>query len=211
MEFVRITDAESSTLAATKAADVLRAGGIILYPTDTIYGLGADALSDNAVAKIYAIKGRDEGKPIHALVDTLETAERYAEIPEEIQEKIERMIPCPISFIFKKRSGLHTGIAKNIDTFGFRIPNNIFCLELTKEFGGPITATSANTSGILPETSLEKILEQLGDATKHIGLVIDAGVLPQSLPSTVVDITSGLPHVLREAAVSTKEIEKIFG
>ena len=88
MELVRITNTEDITLAVQKAADVLRAGGVILYPTDTIYGLGADALSDIAVAKIYAIKGRDEGKPIHALLSSVEMAEQYAEIPKEIRDNI---------------------------------------------------------------------------------------------------------------------------
>ena len=208
MELVRITNTEDITLAVQKAADVLRAGGVILYPTDTIYGLGADALSDIAVAKIYAIKGRDEGKPIHALLSSVEMAEQYAEIPKEIRDNI---TPAPISFIFKKKLGFDTGITKNIETFGFRIPDNTFCLELTKKFNGPVTATSANKSGEQPEVSIETILEQLGDTAKNIDLVIDAGILKPSLPSTVVDMSSGMPVILREAAVPAEEIKKIFG
>lgn len=185
--------------AAQKAAAVLRAGGVILYPTDTIYGLGADALSDEAVKKIYAIKGRDEGKPIHALVDSIETAERYADMGA-YKEKVESLVLQPISWVCKKQPGINTGIAQTIDTFGFRVPNNKFCLELARAFGGPITATSANKAGEPTLNTIEEILSQLGPGAEMIDLVIDAGALPPSLPSTVIAISGAEPTVLRQGA-----------
>jgi L-threonylcarbamoyladenylate synthase len=197
--------------AVQKAAEALRAGGVVLYPTDTLYGLGADALSDEAVGKIYATKGRDEGKPIHALVGSVEMAEQYADISPNFREKIKSIAPCSITFICNKKVGVETGIAKNISTFGFRIPDNAFCLELVRAFGGPITATSANKSGETPQNSIEEILAQLGVEVPYIGLVVDAGVLPPSLPSTVVDLSSGTPQILREGAVPAGTIQQMLG
>lgn len=199
MESIHIQTPEDIQQAVQKAAAVLRAGGIILYPTDTIYGLGADALSNEAVRKIYAIKGRDEGKPIHALVDSIDTASRYADM-SAYKEKVESLVLQPISWVCKKQPGVNTGIAQTIDTFGFRVPNNEFCLELTRAFDGPITATSANKAGEPTCNTTEEILAQLGAGAEMIDLVIDAGVLPASLPSTVIDIRGTEPTVLRQGA-----------
>ncbi len=199
METVRIQTADDIAEAAQKAAEVLRQGGVILYPTDTIYGLGADALSDEAVQKIYKIKGRDEGKPIHALVDSIETAEKYADLGI-YRNKVESLVSNPISWVAKKKGGAASGIAKTIDTFGFRVPNNAFCLELTRAFGGPITATSANKAGEPTLNTTDEILAQLGSGADLIDLVTDAGTLPPSLPSTVIDISGVEPKILRQGA-----------
>jgi L-threonylcarbamoyladenylate synthase len=199
METVRIQTAADISRAVQRAAEVLRQGGIILYPTDTIYGLGADALSDEAVQKIYKIKGRDEGKPIHALVDSIRTAETFADLGI-YKNKVGSLVSNPISWIAKKNEDVLSGIAKTIDTFGFRVPNNEFCLELTRAFGGPITATSANKAGEPTLNTLEEILAQLELAAELIDLVIDAGTLPPSLPSTVIDISGAEPKVLRQGA-----------
>ncbi|MCX6820135.1 MAG: L-threonylcarbamoyladenylate synthase [Candidatus Adlerbacteria bacterium] len=211
MDIVRITTPADIAAAAQKTAEVLKNGGVILYPTDTIYGLGADALSDEAVDKIYAVKNRKEGKFIRALVDSFETLKHYAEIDPLLEKGVRSLIPGPTTFIFKKKLGFDTGTLRDIETFGARVPDNTFCLELTKQYGRPITATSANKSGLEPEHSVEKILEQLGLEAEIIDLVIDAGVLPPSLPSTVVDLTSSEPKILREGAVSAEKIQEIFG
>lgn len=198
-EVLKIQSPEDVAEVAQRAAEVLRRGGIILYPTDTIYGLGADALSDEAVQKIYNIKGREEGKPIHALVSDLAMAARYADLSKETNRTlIEKHMFQPVSWICPKQPGVGSGILRGIETFGFRIPNNQFCLELTKAFENPVTATSANKSGEPPKNSIEDILEQLGDGAQYIDLVIDVGPLPPSLPSTVVDLSQDPPRILRQ-------------
>lgn len=198
METVSVTH----PAAIGKAAEVLRSGGVILYPTDTLYGLGADALSDEAVAKIYEIKGRDEKKPIHAIVSSLEMAAEYGEVNEMALALTSAYMPGPLTLILKKKPECQTGILKDIDTFGFRMPNNGFCLDLAREFGRPYTTTSANLAGAQPEHSPEKIIAQLGERAHLIDLVVDAGELPERLPSTVVDVSSGEMRVLREGAIS---------
>jgi L-threonylcarbamoyladenylate synthase len=196
--------------AAETAAAILSAGGVVLFPTDTLYGLGTDALSDAAVAKIYAIKGRNEGKPIHAIVESLAMAERFAHVDANARMLAQKLPQGKVTFILKKKD-IDAGIAKGLATFGFRIPDSELCIAMAKAFGGPITATSANRSGAAPLMSVDAILAQLGEGASDIDLVIDAGELPKSEPSTVVDLSMDTtqdegPVILREAAVSAADV-----
>jgi len=209
-----------------KAIKELRAGGVVIYPTDTIYGLGADALSDEAVEKIYQIKVRDEQKTIHAIVADIAMMEKYAEVSDMANMLIKEFLPGPLTLILKKREGVDTGIGRlpgqgGINTIGIRIPNNPFCLALAKEFGKPITATSANLSGQKTERNIKAILEQLRDNSHsnilqnvrmtNVDLAVDAGELPERQPSTVVDVSGHEPVILREGAISASEIWNILG
>ncbi len=192
--------------AVTRSVEVLRAGGVVLYPTDTLYGLGVDAFSDEAVAKVYEIKGREGGKPIHAIVSGLDMVARYAELTDDARLLAERLPQGQVTYILKKKMGFDTGITKGIQTFGFRIPGHEFCIQMARTFGKPITATSANKSDEKSERSVEKILAQLGTTTEKIDLVIDAGELPEREPSTVVDLSVAEPVILREGAISSSEV-----
>ncbi len=211
------------------AVKKLHAGDFILFPTDTLYGLGADALSDTAVAKIYELKGRDEKKPIHAIVADIKMMEKYAEVPDMARMLAKEFLPGPLTLILKKKAGVKTGIAKGISKIGFRIPNHPFCLALAKKFGRPVTATSANKSGRKAERTVKAILKQLGVSnsyasllqktsirkTSAIELVIDAGNPPaggpERQPSTVVDLTGKEPVILREGDIPASEIWNILG
>lgn len=217
--------------AVRRAVHILSSGGVVLYPTDTLYGLGVDALSDEAVAKIFQIKGRDEGKPVHAIVTDLEMAAEYGEIPDGVRELAEELPKGKITFIVPKRAGIDSGIAKGVPTFGFRIPDNIFCIEMVRALGKPVTATSANRAGMEPERSVDKILAQLSDESSYssilssfakaskdrqntaidlIDLVIDAGELPARKASSVVDFSGPEPRVLREGAIPAAQVESFF-
>lgn len=210
MEILKLSEI-SIEEAAVRAADVLREGGIILYPTDTIYGLGGDALSDEAVAHVRALKGRDEGKPLHALVRDLAIANEYAEVDVETTRLVHALPKGKVSFIAPKRAGLDTGIAHGIETFGFRIPDHAFCQALLSAFGGPITATSANTAGEDPQPTVPQILAQLGIGILGIDLIIDDGASESGLPSTIIDMSSG-PHpvILREGAVAASDVWEVL-
>ncbi len=205
MERITLSDSNISE-AAQKAADVLRDGGVVLYPTDTLYGLGADALSDDAVAKVIAIKGRDEGKPIHSIVSDMNMAAAYTEVRGFARILDTRLPKGQVTFITAKKEGLDRGISKMIDTFGFRIPAHEFCIEMIRAFDGPITATSANVSGKQPERNVDAILSQLASTAGAIDLVIDGGELPERAPSTVIDLTHDHPLILREAAVPAADV-----
>jgi len=212
-------DADNASEIASKATDVLKNGGVILYPTDTLYGLGADALSDKAVAKIVAIKGRDEGKPMHAIVADLDMAAEYAEISNDARLLIKEF-GGSVTLILKKKKGMDSGIAKNIETFGIRIPNHPLCIEMCRAFGKPITATSANVAGMRSERSVDAILAQLRESSyasvlqktsiENINLVIDAGTLEERQPSTVVDLAHEEPIIIREGAVPAADIWEIL-
>lgn len=194
--------------AAAKAAAALRSGGVVLYPTDTLYGLGADAFSSSTVDKIYMIKGRRDDKPIHAIVSDIDMAARCGVVDDTTRALVTKLPQGKVTFIVPASAGVSSGIMRGIDTFGFRIPDSSFCVAFCEAFGGPITATSANASGSEPARSVEAILAQLGERADIIDLVIDAGELPPSLPSTVVDRTSERSVVLREGVVLTTEIER---
>ena len=198
--------------AVRHASDVLRAGGVVLYPTDTLYGLGADALSDEAVAKVQRIKGRNEKKPIHAIVADLVMAEKYAVANDDARLLVHTFWPAcakhsaagrpgPLTLILKKKPHVNAGIARDIDTFGVRTSDNLFCLALAREFGRPYTTTSANKADLEPQRSVEAILSQLGETSADIDLIIDAGELPRCLPSTVVDVRPGSLAIIREGAI----------
>ena len=197
--------------AVARAAAVLRGGGVILYPTDTLYGLGADAFSDAAVAKIYDIKKRDEKKPIHCIVADMAMAEQFGELDERARTLADTFLPGPLTIVVRKKTDVTTGIGAGITTLGIRIPENDFCLALARRFGKPYTTTSANVSSAPQQRRLEEILAQLGENARLIDLVIDAGELPVRLPSTIVDVSSQKIEILREGMISTSRINQALG
>ena len=207
MEIVQADDPRS----ALKAAEVLRSGGVILYPTDTLYALGADALSDDSVAKIYAIKGRDAQKPMHAIVADMDAATQYAEMNDAAQKLADAFLPGPLTLVFKKKPDIDSRFMCGLSTIGLRVPNNQFCLALAREFGRPFTATSANRSGQLPQRTISEVVVQLGDAANLVDLAIDVGELPERLPSTVVDVSTDVPSIIREGAISRAAIDAASG
>ena len=207
MQHIRLEE-ENIKTAVTRAAEVLRAGGVILFPTDTLYGLGADAFSDAAFQRICEIKDRDERRPIHAVFESLAMAEAYAEISPLGRRLAEAFLPGPLTLVFKKKPSVTTGIGHNLSSIGVRIPKSKFCLALAHEFGKPYTTTSANMSGAEPPATFEGIIKQLGGNTELIDLAVEGGALPAYLRSTVVDVRGDEPHVLREGAISSAEILK---
>src|SRR3989344_1876047 len=194
--------------AIARAAEVLRAGGVILYPADTLYGLGADAFSDAAFQKVCEIKDRDERRPIHAVFENLAMVEMYAEVSPLGSRLAEAFLPGPLTLVFKKKPSVTAGIGRNLSTIGARIPKNEFCIALAHEFGKPYTTTSANMSGAEPPETFEGIVRQLGGNTQLIDLAIEGSALPSYSRSTVVDVRDGQPFILREGAISAAEIGK---
>ena len=201
-----VSVAEGVSKAALLASGVLRQGGIIVYPTDTLYGLGVDALADAAVDSLYALKGREEGKPIHAVCADLAMIEEYAELNDAARRLVERFLPGALTLVLRKRPGVTGGITRGMDTIGVRIPQNEFCLELARDFGRPYTATSANRSGMPPQASISAIVDQFGSSADHISLFIDGDTFPLGAPSTVVNVVSGTAVILREGAVERAAI-----
>ena len=190
--------------------DVLNSGGILLYPTDTLYGLGVDALNVEALKKLKVLKGRDEGKPISIVVSDMEMAEVYAEVTPLARKLAEVFLPGKITLILNARDNLPVELTAGTGTIGIRIPNNILCLNIARELGRPYTATSANVSDMDSKSTVSGILAQFGAQAGMIDRVIDVGELLESLPSTVVDARGDTPHIIREGAISKEDIQNTF-
>lgn len=190
------------------AAKVVKEGGVIIYPTDTIYGIGASALSQEAINKVYQIKKRPKDKPLSVIVSDIKMAKKYCVMSKKQEEIFSSLLPGPFTLIFKKRSdksasGVFT-VYKN--TLSVRIPDFKITSLLAKELKIPFTATSVNISGLPGSGDIRKVLKQFGikkeksslSRTLGIDLVLDAGVLPQKNPSIIIDLTEKKPKIIRK-------------
>ncbi|MEW5956032.1 MAG: L-threonylcarbamoyladenylate synthase [Candidatus Micrarchaeota archaeon] len=180
--------------AVGKALAVLRGGGVIAYPTETCYGLGADATSESAVKKVFEAKNRPAGKPFVVIVADEKTAGEYFELDAVARRLMQTFMPGPLTLVVPARRGL---LAKNVLKNGcaaFRIPSHSFALSLAQAFGKPVVSTSANLSGEPPSYSAKRVAKEFGGKTS---LLVDAGGLPRRKPSTIVDLTGRTPVLLR--------------
>lgn len=177
----------------------LRAGGVIGFPTDTAYGLGADPFNEFAVRRIFEIKGRPESKPILVLVDSIEMAQHIATMSEVAESLARRFWPGPLTMILPALGTVPRIVTADTGTIGVRWPRAAFATKLVGALGIPITATSANKSG-QPATGLPReVLEQLG---MDLEMLIDGGALLEPQGSTMLDLTQTCPTILREGPVS---------
>ncbi len=200
MEIIRLGETSISA-AAKKAAQALRAGQLIIYPTDTIYGLGADAANPVALKRLRDVKGRETKKPISVIVPDIDLIEKYAQLSGPAEMLIERFLPGPLTLILPAKPTIEEEITLN-GGIGIRFPNDLFCQTLARSFGKPFTSTSANLSGLHVATTIQGILDQLKDKSHDIGLVIDAGERAEGVPSTVVSCMGKTPIILREGVLS---------
>lgn len=189
-----------------KPVEVLKEGKILLYPTDTLYGLGVDATNAEAIAKLRKLKGREEGKPISIIVADMTMADEYAEVTPLAKKLAEAFLPGKLTLVLAVKDTLPSELTVGTGTVGIRIPNHVFCLNLARELGRPFTATSANVSDKEPQSSVSEILVQFGERATMIDRIVDSGELLESLPSTVVDARGEKPVILREGAIPEKEI-----
>lgn len=186
----------------------LLSGGLVVYPTETCYGLAADATNQKAVDKLLEYKRRREGKPLSVLVDSKETALKYVEINESASKLYDRFLPGPMTVISKVKSDkLANGIVSELGTLGIRISSHPFSMELAKAYGKPITATSANASWKKKPYAISDILDNLSEKQKDLlDLIIDVGHLPKREASTVVDTTLIDTMVLRQGDIDLGNI-----
>ena len=175
-----------------EAIGVLSSGGVILYPTDTIYGLGANIFNEKAVEKVYDIKNRDYFKPLSVCVSSIEAAQLITEIPSKYNDLFLKHLPGPFTFILNESPSLHINFAKN-HKIGIRIPGNDIARSLSQIF--PITSTSANLAGKKTLDTPKKIIKQLN---ADVDYILDVGSLKSDFASTVVDLTRKKPEILRQ-------------
>ena len=187
--------------------DILQNGGILLYPTDTLYGLGVDALNLEALKKLRELKGREEKKAISVIVADLDMAREYAEVTPLAEKLAEKFLPGKLTLVLKAKDSLPDELTAGTGTVGIRIPNHLICLKLARELGHPFTATSANVSDEKPKNAVPDILAQFGERASMIAKIIDTGELVESPPSTVVDARGAKPLIVREGAIPREKIE----
>lgn len=182
--------------------DSLHGGKTVVYPTDTVYGLGANIFHEDALLKVYLMKGRPLTKPVSVCVSQVEDIQQVAHLNPQLEELIQKILPGPYTLILNKKEVVPLLITGGMDKIGVRIPDNSICRELSREF--PITTTSANISGHPSPVSAQDARKDLDD---HPDILIDSGPCSDGISSTVVDLTFSPPRILREGAGMEKLLQ----
>jgi L-threonylcarbamoyladenylate synthase len=191
-----------------KVARLLKKGGIIGYPTETVYGIGCNAFNAQAVDRIYSLKHRDLSKAMILIAaDIVQISELVETIPEAAEKLIENFWPGPLTIIFETSSRLKEFAFGRSKTVAIRIPSCAICLELIKQAGFPIVSTSANRANESAATTAEQVQAAFGE---QLDVIIDGGPTPASLTSTLVDITRSPARIVREGAISALEIRTVL-
>ncbi len=192
-----------------EAASILAGGGLVAFPTETVYGLGGNALSEETVRKIYAAKGRPSDNPLIVHVASKEDVYRIAEtVPEEAEKILAHLCPGPITFVLNKSSLVPDAVTAGGKTVAIRFPENEIARSLIEKSGVPVAAPSANLSGRPSPTKAQHVIEDLKD---KIDCIIDGGDCRVGLESTVIDLTVTPPRILRPGGVSQEKLLALLG
>ncbi|MDO8525115.1 MAG: L-threonylcarbamoyladenylate synthase, partial [Candidatus Omnitrophota bacterium] len=182
-----------------RAAEILRSGGLVGFPTETVYGLGVNLLNKEAIKKLYKVKARPKAKPFTAHIDSASSIKKSGcKVTRDAKKLIYKYWPGPLTIILKNKRGRK---------IGFRVPDNIVALELIRASRVPIAAPSANISGEAPPVTASGVLDQLDG---RIDILLDAGPTDVGVESTVVDMTVTPPRVLREGAIGREDILSVI-
>ena len=195
MKIIKIdgTNPEPDKIKIARMA--MKKGSIIIYPTDTVYGIGANVFDEEAILKVFSIKKRPLNKPLSICISRIEDIKHVAKMDGKIETIIRNILPGPFTIILKKNDNISSLLTAGSDKIGIRIPDNNVCMDLSRDF--PITSTSANLSGYDIPESADEVLNQLGSS---VDIMMDAGICKHGIPSTVIDMTVYPPKVLREGA-----------
>ena len=196
------------TSEVRRAAQILRAGGLVAFPTETVYGLGADAASEKAVARLYTVKGRPTDHPVIIHFASPDQAFAWArEIPRGARELGQRFWPGPLTLILKRSDLAKDFVTGGQETVGLRVPSHPVAQELLKAFSGAIAAPSANRFGRVSPTTPAHVREDLG---KDVDLVLEGGPSEVGIESTILDLSGGAAVLLRPGAISREQLEAII-
>ena len=189
-------------------AQIIKKGGIVVFPTETVYGIGTNGLDENAIQKLYEVKQRPLNKPISLLVNNIEMVEKIAKNITEVEYKLmEKFFPGPLTVILEKRDIVPDILTSNTNTIGVRMPSGEIAKKLIEFAGVPIATSSSNISGKPSGTNITDIKK---DFEGKVDCFIDNGESELGIPSTVIRIIDNIPHILRQGAISEEEIRKII-
>jgi L-threonylcarbamoyladenylate synthase len=192
-----------------QAVHILRNGGLVAFPTETVYGLGADAANEAAVNAIFKVKGRPETHPLIVHLHAVGQIEEWAKtVPKAAVTLGKKFWPGPLTLILKKAAIVSKTVTGGQDTVGLRVPDHPVALALLREFGGGVAAPSANRFGRVSPTSAKHVRQDLGD---DVDLILDGGPCEIGVESTIVDLSSGDPVILRPGGLTRERLEKALG
>jgi L-threonylcarbamoyladenylate synthase len=192
-----------------RAVEILKAGGLVAFPTETVYGLGADASNPNAVRRIFAAKGRPADHPLIVHLASARALPQWArEVPSGARTLAEHFWPGPLTLILKRERGVIDEVTGGQDTVGLRVPSHPVAQALLQSFGGGLAAPSANRFGRISPTTAQHVRDELGD---QVDLILDGGACEVGIESTIVDLSSGAPVLLRPGRIAAEDIEALLG
>lgn len=209
MRVLKINPEQINQEFIDETAHVIRNGGLVIFPTETVYGLAANALDSSAVRKVFEAKRRPLTAPLPIQVgDKALLAEVADELSDVAVRLAERFMPGPITLVVSKGPAVSDLVSSGGKTVGVRIPDDPIALALLRAVAGPIVATSANLSEQNAPTSADEAIRQIGEA---VDIVLDAGPCKHGVASTVIDTTVSPPRIVRQGAISAEEIRKVIG
>lgn len=210
METKRVIVDGTENIAFDEAVALLKAGEVVAFPTETVYGLGGIATNDDAVSKIYGAKGRPSDNPLIVHIGSFEQLDRYVEdLSDKAKVCMKAFWPGPLTVICKVKQGtLSTKVTAGLDTVGIRMPNHPVALRLLRQLDEPVAAPSANTSGKPSPTEGIHVEE---DLTSRIPLILDGGATGIGVESTVIDLTLDTPTILRPGGITKEMFEALIG
>jgi L-threonylcarbamoyladenylate synthase len=197
--------------AIEEAVGVIKRGGTIIYPTDTVYGLGCDATNGEAVKKVFKIKKRPEDKPVPILISDLEMVKQLAYFDKKTKKILLSIWPGPVTALLEKKSVLPELVSAGKQTIALRIPDYKITHYIVAKCGAPLVATSANITGQPPSNKISEVLAQFENSAYKPDLVLDAGDLKFAEPSTILDLSKSKPMITRVGAVNKKKLFEIIG
>jgi tRNA threonylcarbamoyl adenosine modification protein (Sua5/YciO/YrdC/YwlC family) len=199
-------DSRETGLAA--AANAVRAGGLVVFPTDTVYGIGADAFDAEAVGSLLAAKGRGRDMPVPVLVGSWSTVDGLVlSVPHQARALIEAFWPGALSLVLPQAPSLSWDLGETRGTVNLRMPLHPVALDLLREVG-PMAVSSANRTAHPPASTAEQAREQLGDS---VAVYLDGGPSGEPVASTIVDLTQAHPRVLREGSITVADLSEVLG
>lgn len=207
----KILEVDSNNIAIQvikEAAEVIKQGGVVAFPTETVYGLGANGLDEEASQKIYSVKGRPSNNP---LIFHISDVDQLQDLVEEISFDAKKLInlywPGPLTLVFKKNKKISKKLTSNLETIAIRMPENVIARKLIKESNVPIVAPSANLSGKPSPTKAEHVSD---DLQGKIEIILDGGEVDIGLESTIVDVSTKHPRILRPGKITREELLEVI-
>jgi len=205
---LKIDPIDPKPLEIEGAASLLKAGKLVAFPTDTVYGVGADVFNEEAVRQIFAAKKRDADNPLQVLIAHRSSLQTIAKEQSEVLDRLaSEFWPGPLTLVMLAKEDFPRQVRCGGDTIGVRMPANSVALRLIEAFGAPVAASSANISGFPDPVNAREVMEYLGG---KVHLILDGGPTPGNVPSTVLDVSVHPPVILRQGKLSAEDLERVL-